>query len=204
VKLIPKPIYLDGSIADLKEGEDPGDETIIHLDPIYVYFDMKTGLLQRMSLINDGPMGRVHVDIDMSDYMKVDGKVMLPRTVTMRMMQAVIEMRFAKYSLNVPIDDDVFKMPEPNKPRKTDTLGAMVFKVESDGLVQIAGKSIKPEKLTEWLKTLSKSLGGQKIPYAILRVDTKVPYEKLAKVLVPLQMNCGRLKIEKIEPKAGG
>ena len=75
------------------------------------YLDAETGLETRtVSTVKQGA-ANVELTTDLSNYQTVDGLTM-PFTMTQSVNgQAVAEITIAKFEVNVPIDDDLFKMP---------------------------------------------------------------------------------------------
>jgi len=83
----------------------------------FLYLDSKT-YLQTVSVLRRKVDGNdVEVRSEVSDYRKV-GALVLPHTfkATMNDGSETQTLRFERIDLNVPIDDDRFKMPTPKRP----------------------------------------------------------------------------------------
>jgi outer membrane lipoprotein-sorting protein len=89
----------------------------------YVYLDPKT-FLQSVSVITRNLDGvDVEIRSEVGDYRRV-GAVVLPHsfTATTRGGGETQSLKFDKIELDVPIDDDRFRMPEPRKPGPRDPI----------------------------------------------------------------------------------
>src|SRR5215831_3828652 len=97
---------MDGQESWLVIGEREGEP------PLRLYFDQKTGLLQRLVRYVDSPLGYNPTQIDYADYRSADGvKTPYRWTVARPGNRFTIEVEELKQ--NVPVDDAKFVAPPP-------------------------------------------------------------------------------------------
>jgi outer membrane lipoprotein-sorting protein len=78
--------------------------------PIYLYLDKESYLLVRMSTnINQGGKS-VNTDTYMSDYIDINDVVLPKKTIAMMNGIEAVVISFDKIEVNIPIDDDIFKL----------------------------------------------------------------------------------------------
>ncbi|HKY04435.1 MAG TPA: hypothetical protein VJQ56_06080 [Blastocatellia bacterium] len=74
------------------------------------YFDTETGLLSRIDVETDSPIGKIAVQVYLEDYREVDG-VKMPFTVRRTSSAGDFTMKYDEVKNNVPIDDAKFAKP---------------------------------------------------------------------------------------------
>ena len=100
-----RPADVAGTMCETISGSKPGQP------PVVLYFDQKTGLLQRMVRSADTPMGRMPTQIDYADYREVDG-VKTPWRWTLARTNGRFTIQLKEVKNNVAIDDSKFAKPE--------------------------------------------------------------------------------------------
>jgi hypothetical protein len=100
-----RPTEIAGVMCESLSGSKPGQP------PVQLYFDQKTGLLQRLVRFTQTPMGRMPVQIDYADYREVDG-VKTPWRWTLARPNGRFTIQLKEVKNNVPIDDAKFTRPE--------------------------------------------------------------------------------------------
>ncbi len=88
----------------------------------FIYLDPKT-FLQSASVLTRQVDGRsMEVRSEVGDYRK-EGSLMLPHSFTASTQDGAPaqSLQFSRIELNVPIDDDRFRMPPPKRPAQPDT-----------------------------------------------------------------------------------
>jgi outer membrane lipoprotein-sorting protein len=77
----------------------------------HYYLDVETGLEVRTATTVDQGGARTEMTTDLSNYRTVDGLTM-PFTMRQSMNGTLVaEVTIAKWEVNIPVDDDLFKMP---------------------------------------------------------------------------------------------
>ena len=99
-----RPAEIGGSMCETIVASKPGEP------PVTLYFDQKTGLLNRMVRSADTPMGRMPTQIDYSDYREVDG-VKTPWRWTLARTNGRFTIQLKEVKNNVAIDDAKFAKP---------------------------------------------------------------------------------------------
>lgn len=74
------------------------------------YFDKETKLLVRMEMEIEGPMGKLPITSDMSDYREING-VKIPWTIKQQAGPMQMAIRVEEMKANTAIDDEMFKKP---------------------------------------------------------------------------------------------
>ncbi len=74
------------------------------------YYDKESGLLIKQSAIYDTPMGKVPVELVMSDYRK-QGALMMPFHIEQHLANQQFDTNFDKYEFNVEIPESRFALP---------------------------------------------------------------------------------------------
>ena len=100
-----RPSEIAGAMCESLSGAKPGQPAVT------LYFDQKTGLLQRMVRSAATPVGRMPTQIDYSDYREVDG-VKTPWRWTLSRPNGRFTIQLKEVKNNVPIDDARFTKPE--------------------------------------------------------------------------------------------
>jgi len=100
---------MDGQETWLMIGEREGQP------PMRLYFDQKTGLLQRLVRYVDSPLGYNPTQIDYADYRIADG-VKLPYRWTVARPGNRFTVQVDELKQNVPVDDAKFVAPPPPGP----------------------------------------------------------------------------------------
>ena len=113
------PIDMLSKYSDLKLN----DVSVINGDTVYVvdgkaseyrniklYFNTKTGLLQRQVLLNRTPLGYLPVETDFKDYRSVNG-ILLPFSVHTANYEHVQDVKFDNISANLNIENSRFDPP---------------------------------------------------------------------------------------------
>ena len=100
---------MDGQETWLVIGEREGQP------PMRLYFDQKTGLLQRLVRYVDSPLGYNPTQIDYADYRIADG-VKLPYRWTVARPGNRFTVQVDELKQNVPVDDAKFVAPPPPGP----------------------------------------------------------------------------------------
>ena len=78
----------------------------------HYYIDMATGLETKTVMDIEDPAMKGQLEMRMSDYRNVDGR-MIPFSIVQVMNgNTVAEMKFEKVEFNIPLDDALFKMPK--------------------------------------------------------------------------------------------
>ncbi len=81
--------------------------------PSTEYYDKTSHLLVKQTSTTTSPMGEVPVEVYPSDYKAVDG-VMIPFTVTQKVLTQEIVMKMTEIKHNVDVPADAFKRPAPS------------------------------------------------------------------------------------------
>ncbi len=81
--------------------------------PVDLYFDRESKLLVRMTRYLDSPLGRIPIQIDLSDY-RLAGAVKIPFRLTLRQAERVAFTQIEQVESNVPIDAAAFARPSSN------------------------------------------------------------------------------------------
>lgn len=100
-----RPTEIAGMMCDSISGTHPGQL------PVTLYFDQKTGLLQRLVRYTDTPMGRMPTQIDYADYRETDG-VKIPWRWTLSRPSGRFTIQLKEVKSNAPIDDARFTKPQ--------------------------------------------------------------------------------------------
>jgi hypothetical protein len=100
-----RPAEAGGAMCETISGVKPGQP------PVVLYFDQKTGLLDRMVRYAETPMGRMPTQIDYADYREVDG-VKTPWRWTLARTNGRFTVQLKEVKNNVAIDDAKFAKPE--------------------------------------------------------------------------------------------
>jgi photosynthetic reaction center cytochrome c subunit len=99
-----RPAEIGGSMCETIIASKPGAA------PVTLYFDQKTGLLDRMVRYAETPLGRMPTEIDYSDYRDVDG-VKTPWRWTLARSNGRFTIQLKEVKNNVAIDDAKFAKP---------------------------------------------------------------------------------------------
>ncbi|HMF57422.1 MAG TPA: c-type cytochrome [Pyrinomonadaceae bacterium] len=83
-----------------------------------LYFDSETGFLLRQLFITKTMLAPIPEQLDYSDYRNVDG-VMLPFLLRFSSVDESSAITLTEIKHNVPVDDSIFRMPEPSPPAAT-------------------------------------------------------------------------------------
>jgi zinc protease len=82
------------------------------------FYDKTSHLLVKQTATSMSPMGEIPVEVNQSDYKKVDG-VLMPFTITQKVAGQKIEIKITEVKQNVDLPADTFKRPasleEPEK-----------------------------------------------------------------------------------------
>jgi hypothetical protein len=100
-----RPVEVAGAMCEAINASRTGQPAVV------LYFDQKTGLLQRMVRSADTPMGRMPTQIDYADYREVDG-VKTPWRWTLARTNGRFTIQLKEVKNNVAIDDAKFAKPE--------------------------------------------------------------------------------------------
>ena len=101
---------IDGVEAQIVQGINPG------LAPVNFYFANDTGLLVRLLIWNETPLGPVPTQVDYADYRDVAG-VQMPFTWTVRKTYMEHTVKLDDVQTNVPVDAARFATPPPGTPQ---------------------------------------------------------------------------------------
>ena len=96
---------INGAMCETVNASKPGQP------PVNLYFDQKTGLLQRQVRYAETPMGRMPTQIDYADYRETDG-VKIPWRWTLARTNGRFTIQLKEVKDNVAIDDAKFTKPE--------------------------------------------------------------------------------------------
>jgi outer membrane lipoprotein-sorting protein len=117
------PVFIDykekGHKIELQGKETDGGKDVYHLvvtpkdGPVaHYYIDVATGLETKMITDIEDPSMKAKMEMRMSDYRNVEGR-MVPFAMTHVVNGSTVgEMKFDKVEFNVPLDDTMFKMPK--------------------------------------------------------------------------------------------
>lgn len=82
--------------------------------PATHYYDKESGLLVKMMMVMESPMGELPSESTISDYKKVDG-VLIPHTVRQKVLVQELVISIDKIEHNVKIPEERFAIPEEIK-----------------------------------------------------------------------------------------
>jgi photosynthetic reaction center cytochrome c subunit len=99
-----RPEEIGGVECDQLIGSRPGRP------PVRLYFDKKSGLLQRLVRYGETPLGRNPTQIDYADYREVEG-VKMPFRWTLARPNGRFTIQIAEVKINVPVEDARFAKP---------------------------------------------------------------------------------------------
>jgi photosynthetic reaction center cytochrome c subunit len=99
-----RPEEIGGVECDQLIGTRPGRP------PVRLYFDKKSGLLQRMVRYGETPLGRNPTQIDYADYREVEG-VKIPFRWTLARPNGRFTIQITEVKVNAPVDDARFAKP---------------------------------------------------------------------------------------------
>jgi photosynthetic reaction center cytochrome c subunit len=99
-----RPEEIGGVECDQLIGSRPGRP------PVRLYFDKKSGLLQRLVRYGETPLGRNPTQIDYADYREVEG-VKMPFRWTLARPNGRFTIQIADVKINVPVEDARFAKP---------------------------------------------------------------------------------------------
>jgi len=99
-----RPETINGVECETLNGSGPG------LPAVRLYFDKKSGLLQRMIRFADTPIGRNPTQIDYADYRDADG-VKIPYRWTLSRPNGRFTIQIKDVQSNAPVDDTRFAKP---------------------------------------------------------------------------------------------
>lgn len=96
---------INGDTVYVVEGKASGHRNI------KLYFNTRTGLLERQVLLNKTPLGYLPVETDFKDYRSVNG-VLFPFSVHTANYERVQDTKFDNISANLKIENSIFDLPE--------------------------------------------------------------------------------------------
>ena len=99
-----RPETVNGVECEVLNGAAPGKPAV------RLYFDKKTGLLQRLVRFADTPVGRNPTQIDYADYRDADG-VKIPYRWTLSRPNGRFTIQIKEVQSNAPVDDSKFVKP---------------------------------------------------------------------------------------------
>ncbi len=99
-----RPDTINGVECEVLNGTAPGKPAI------RLYFDKRTGLLQRMVRFAETPVGRNPTQIDYADYREADG-VKIPYRWTLSRPNGRFTIQIKEVQSNAPVDDSKFVKP---------------------------------------------------------------------------------------------
>ncbi len=116
--------YTPAEITPDYSGLKFNDVSVINGDTVYVvegkasqhrniklYFNTRTGLLERVILLNRTPLGSIPEETDFMDYRNVNG-ILIPFEMHRANNEDVEDIKFDKITANTSIDNKLFEMPK--------------------------------------------------------------------------------------------
>lgn len=116
--------YTPADITPNYSGLKFNDVSIINGDTVYVvegkasqhrniklYFNTRTGLLERVILLNNTPLGSIPEETDFKDYRNVNG-ILIPFEMYRANNDRVEDIKFENITANTSVDNKIFDMPK--------------------------------------------------------------------------------------------